>query len=230
VGDSITHGRIGINYAEMVQEQMVDEIEVVNAGVNSELVWNALQRVDEIIACNPDYVTILLGTNDANSVTSTSTTKDYIRRMKLPQTPTRDWYRDSLSQLVERLSRETDARIGIISIPPIGESPQNPEYLISKEYAAVSRQVAQDLNVAYLPLFERMDEYVSAHPITPSYCFDRSYLGMLKAIFSHYSFGRDWDSISEKCGFHFHIDYLHLNSNGASAVASLVTDFIKNAA
>ena len=71
MGDSITHGRIGVNYVDMIKEQLDDQqSEFINAGINSELAWNNLQRVDEVIQCNPDIVKVLIGTNDANATLS----------------------------------------------------------------------------------------------------------------------------------------------------------------
>lgn len=226
IGDSITHGRIGVNYADMVQEQFKDNVEVVNAGVNSELAWNALQRVDEIISCDPDFVTILIGTNDANAALRSENAKDYVKRMKLPQSPTLEWYRESLSLLIERLKKESRARIAVLSIPSIGEVPDRPGYVTSMKYADISKQAADEANVTYLPFFERLDEALSVNPRMQSYRFEGTYIDMVLAILSHYSFGRSWDTIAKRRGLRFHIDFLHLNSDGAKLAASLVSDFI----
>jgi lysophospholipase L1-like esterase len=227
IGDSITHGRIGVNYADIVQKELRGDVEIVNAGVNSELAWNVLQRIDEIIACNPDFVTILIGTNDANGATCSENAEFYVKHMKLPEEPTPEWYRDSLSQIVERLKKETRAKIAVLSIPSIGEVPERPEYLKSKEFASLSKKVADESNVAYLPLFEQMDVSLSVSPSTQSYRFERTYYGMVIAIIKHYSLGRSWDSIADKRGLRFHIDFLHLNTRGAEIAASLISGFIR---
>jgi lysophospholipase L1-like esterase len=41
-----------------------DGYEFVNAGINGNLAWNVLQRLDEVVACRPDAVTLLVGTTD----------------------------------------------------------------------------------------------------------------------------------------------------------------------
>ncbi len=75
VGDSITHGRVSHNYVDMTAGKLSDRgFIIVNAGVNSELAYNVLSRIDEIIRCKHDYVTILIGTNDANSSLSQENT------------------------------------------------------------------------------------------------------------------------------------------------------------
>ena len=66
IGDSITHGRVSDNYVEILSERLSDRgIDIVNAGINGEFAYNVLMRIDEVIMCDPDYITILIGTNDA---------------------------------------------------------------------------------------------------------------------------------------------------------------------
>lgn len=49
IGDSITHGRIGTNFVDILSRKF-NNYEFVNAGVNGHLAWNVNQRLDEIIA------------------------------------------------------------------------------------------------------------------------------------------------------------------------------------
>ncbi len=117
-GDSITHGQIGENYVSLLKRRLdQSQFSLVNAGVNSHLAWNLLQRVDEIIACEPDYVTIMIGTNDAYATTSIEEAEGFVKRMKLPQTPDDLWFRENLQEFVTRLQNETSANIALISIP-----------------------------------------------------------------------------------------------------------------
>ncbi|MBE0526708.1 MAG: SGNH/GDSL hydrolase family protein, partial [Candidatus Thorarchaeota archaeon] len=121
-GDSITHGQIGENYVAMLSERLyIHKFDLVNAGINSHMAWNLLQRIDEIIACEPDFITIMIGTNDANAVTSEAEAKEYVKRMGLPRMPDQEWYQESLHKIVTTLLERTHAKIGLISIPPIGE-------------------------------------------------------------------------------------------------------------
>jgi len=41
-----------------------DGIEFINAGVNGDLAYNVRQRIAAVIAQQPDYIIILVGTND----------------------------------------------------------------------------------------------------------------------------------------------------------------------
>jgi hypothetical protein len=64
---------------------------------------------------------LLIGTNDANAATSEKEARSYIKRMGLPQTPNLEWFADTLDRIVRRLQENTEARISLISIPPLGE-------------------------------------------------------------------------------------------------------------
>ena len=54
VGDSLTHGRVSHNYVDVLDGRFSDDYLFVNAGINSELAYNVLQRIDDIIALKPD--------------------------------------------------------------------------------------------------------------------------------------------------------------------------------
>ena len=68
VGDSLTHGKISPSFVDRVQSTIIDvpgSFRIVNAGQNgacSETVLTA--RVDEALLCDPDWVCLMIGTND----------------------------------------------------------------------------------------------------------------------------------------------------------------------
>jgi len=229
MGDSITHGRIGINYVEMIENQLCDEnLEFINAGINSELAWNNLQRVEEVIQCKPYIVTVLIGTNDANASMAEDSMKSYVKRMKLPRYPDIEWYRESLVALVKKLKNETDATVALLSIPTIGENSSHPAYERSTKYSNVVRDVAQDLDIVYLPLHERMVESLKGSSERAAYPFEKHFIGIIKGIIKHYLLRKSWDKIGSDSGFDLHVDYLHLNTEGAQMVADLVIEFIRS--
>jgi hypothetical protein len=68
LGDSITHGRCSDDWVQRVRGRVTGEDwEVVNAGINGDTAWNMLQRLADVIACQPDAVCILCGTNDISA-------------------------------------------------------------------------------------------------------------------------------------------------------------------
>jgi lysophospholipase L1-like esterase len=77
----------------------------INAGQNGNSSRDLLRRLSEIVSCEPDAVTVLIGTNDA--------------RTGFPETAER-FFQQSLSALMSGLRSQTIARIALLSIPPLG--------------------------------------------------------------------------------------------------------------
>ncbi len=235
-GDSITHGTVSVNYVDMLQERLGDEYVFVNAGINGELAWNLGQRVDAIVACNPDYVTILIGTNDANASMNEKSEKRYMKGMELPRKPDKEWYRDNLEKLVNTLKSKTNARIALLSLPPIGEEPGNDAYERATEYSRVVKNVAGAKGVTYMPLHEKMTVVIESKDVacnvpTVDTAATVSYNGttepaMYMALARHYLLGKSFDEISEINGFVYLADLLHLNSRGAGEIADMVQGFL----
>ena len=227
VGDSITHGRVSHNYVDMTAGKLSDRgFIVVNAGVNSELAYNVLSRIDEIIRCKPDYVTILIGTNDANSSLSQENTARAVKNMKLPRTPDRDWFAENLAGICRRLKAETTARIALLSIPPIGEALQSPPLAASIEYSAVIRDIARREGCAYLPLNEKMISYLEENHSPSPHSYSELQSLMYTGIFKRFIFGSSFDTIAEDNGFLLLTDFLHLNGRAAGMVAEMIIEFI----
>ncbi len=232
IGDSITHGRVSANYVDIVAGKLDSKRYVlVNAGINSELAYNVLQRLEEIIKCKPDFVTILIGTNDANGTMSEKNAARAVKEMKLPQKPTAEWYRQNLVALCKKLKAETEAKIALLSLPPIGEEINSEAYERTVKFSKIIREVSQAEGVTYLPLNERITEYLKAENHVPALTYKKGFLGvMYKGIFFHFLLGRSFDEISESNGFLIVTDFLHLNNRGAEMVAELIEGFVRGAA
>ena len=88
VGNSITHGRVSYNYVNILSDLLSDHgYHFTNAGINGNLAYNVVKRLDAIIKCDPDYVTVLIGTNDANASLSKKNSSRYMKDMALPEIP-----------------------------------------------------------------------------------------------------------------------------------------------
>ena len=88
------------------------EFFVINAGVNSECAWNLQQRLDDILACDPDIVTIMIGTNDWKGIYNEKWARESQQSQHLPQAPTKQFFEDSLRAILSALGgrRPNNAR------------------------------------------------------------------------------------------------------------------------
>jgi len=170
----------------------------------------------------------LIGTNDANAQINPNNLQRAVRRMKLPRMPSPQWYEENLRQIVGVLKRSTTARIALLSLPPIGEDLDHPGAIGARAFSKIVRTVAEQTDVAYLPLNERMTAYLEANPPRPQVRYSQSRQIMYASILQHYLLGRSFDRISTGYGFVLHTDFLHLNSTAAGMIADLIEGFIRD--
>lgn len=230
IGDSLTHATLNESYPERIAKKF-PQFDFVNAGINGYMTIDILGRLDNIIKCKPDLITILLGTNDANG-SMPGKSKNYERTKFFPKNIDNFWtkerFKEDYLRIIERLKAETSAEIALLSIPIIGEDPSSPQFQRSMEYSSVIKEIAEYHNLTYLPVNEKMIGYLEENPSNSHIPFAKSNIAMFKAVFSHYLLRKSWDEISEKNGFSLVTDYLHLNSKGVAILGDFVEEFILN--
>jgi len=227
IGDSITHGLYSANYVNLVAEHFGKEkYDFINAGINGDLTWNVNQRIKEIIQCQPQVITILIGTNDANGAFNEENQRSMMKLKHLPQLPTMEFFDTNLRELIRRLQSDTNAKIGILSIPPIGEDLKDPIYEQTKQYSQKIQQIAKEYNVQYIPLFETIDKFLVNHPIKQKVPFSRFQITIVKAELRIIWFKTALNKISESNGFYLHTDHFHMNLLGAQIIKEVLIPFL----
>lgn len=229
IGDSITRGTVSVNYVKLLQyrfQQKGIDIQIVNAGINSAMCFHILHRINSIIKRNPDFITILIGTNDINNAMTPYNIIRAIILFGLFKNPSLTWYENSYSQLIKILHQRTHARIALLSIPPVGEKTHG--YIFEKANLTTQliSKIASDTRCSYLPLFEQMIEFLRNNPSYTRFHYAHWQSLGFKAILNHFLLGKSWDEISIMNGFRLHTDYLHLNTAGALMVVDLIEKFV----
>ncbi len=225
VGNSITHGILSVNYIKMIAKELGENrFHYINAGINSHLTYNVLIRINEIVACNPDYITIMIGTNDAHREMKLYEDTRFTKGLNLPREPTKDWYEENLLKIISILQEKTNAKIAICSIPPIGENISHPIFKQSIEYSKLIKKIAEKKDLVYLSVNEKQIAYLKQNPSKPKY--EPEHKLFETAAAKHYFLGKGFDKMSEQYGFNLLVDHLHLNSKGAKIVADLIIEFI----
>lgn len=199
-GASITQGTLGGDWVGAVRDRH-PEHEVVNAGVNGNTSADLKARIKKnVLDCAPTAVVILVGTNDV--------------RANVPL----DQYRANLKAIVEDVK---NARIALLSLPPLGEDPGTEINRTLAGYNAVIKEVAEQTEVDYLPVHERMTAIKSDG--TP---YDFNFATALSAATQHYVFARSWDDVAKSGGRELLIDHVHLSDRGAAVIADLVSEWL----
>jgi len=226
-GASLTAGTVSFNYLDLlVSRPSLAGFQFINHGVNGDLAWNGLERLDRVIAERPDFVTILIGTNDVNATMSERNRLRYQAFNHLPTEPTLTWYECNLGTIVQRLKQETHARLALLSLAVIGEDLEHEANRKVALYNEAVRRVAQEEKTAYLPLHERMVAYLREHaaerPQLPPRLEYRDGLHNTGNALALHATGLSWDEVSRRNGLLLTTDCLHLNSVGAGMIADLI--------
>jgi lysophospholipase L1-like esterase len=224
-GDSITHGVMSADYLALLRSRLGGRgYQFVNAGINGNLAWNVLQRLDDVIACRPDAVTLLVGTNDVLGTLGPSWETTYRRQQHIPVTPTLAWYVENLRGIVDRLMAETGARLAILDLPPLGEDLASEVNDRVRAYNAALREVAAAAGVPVLPLHDRLVAQLPEGHTPPPFEGRRDLMG--SALVRRLVLRRSWNEVSEAHGLALLTDDVHLNERAAAVVAELVEGWL----
>ncbi|GAA2719124.1 SGNH/GDSL hydrolase family protein [Actinocorallia aurantiaca] len=208
-GASMTQGTLGANWVDALRDRPEHRgYAFVNAGINGDTSGDLRKRVDsDIVACGPDAVTILVGSNDV-----------------LDGVPVAD-YRADLGAIVDRVKEKTSARIALMSLPPLGEDLDSPRNRKLGDYNAAIKETAARAQVDYLPVHEQAVDFLrkSGGAETP---FGFDFAVALKAGAEHYLLGQSWDDVSRGNGLTLLVDHLHLNDRGGAIVTGLVARWL----
>jgi lysophospholipase L1-like esterase len=226
IGDSLTHANLSVNYINIIKKELGDAYDYINAGMNAELAYNVLLRIDSIIACNPDFITILIGTNDANRELKPVQDKRSVKRLKLPQKPNKKWFKGNLIGIIEKLKEKTNAKIALCSIPIISEEPTSRVFQQSIDYSRTIKEIATKEQVTYIPFNERLNDFLKENPSNPKHPYEKRLVETAAA--KHFLLRKSLDKISDENGFSLLVDHIHLNSTGASILANQIIDFISD--
>lgn len=224
-GDSITHGIGSFDYVSRLRSDTHSAgFEFVNAGWSGDLAWNLLDRLDEVIACRPDVVTVLIGTNDAASQIDDTWRDSYMKRQRLPRHPDLGWYRETLEKIVRRLQAETTATVALLDLPPLGEDLDSRFNRIVDDHNTAIRTVADTTGVPVLPLHARLLAALPAGHQPPR--FDGTKRLMVRAIVSRFIRRRSWNDIARRNGLALLTDNVHLDDRAGSVVTGLIEEFL----
>ena len=147
---------------------------------------------------------------------------------KLLQAVTLEWYISTVRQMVQTLQKDTRAKIALCSIPVLGEDLDAPPNLRGWFNQAV-KALADELGVAYLPVYETVEQFLRTHQQGPGQAFDESrFVGMGMRLFWHRGIrGRSWDDISVRNDLLLTTETVHFNSHGAGITVDLIEGWLR---
>lgn len=226
LGASIVRGRASVDWVEMLRARF-PERPFVNAGVNGNVVWEVSQRLDDVLDCHPIAVVILIGTNDVQSTLSDQAGQSCRRSKHLPRVPDLDWYAQCLADVVTRLTA-AGVRVGLCSLPPIGQDLEAQVNMRVVAFNAEIREVALATGAAYLPVHERLVDLLRSQGAIEGPAWTGSAIFGLASLTRHFLLGQSYDRIALSRDLLLSPDGVHLDTSGATIVADVVAGFVES--
>jgi len=223
LGDSLTRAQFSVDYLDLLaRRRPPGAVHLSRFGTNGDFAHNLLQRLDPVIANPPDVITVLIGTNDARASLPGHPVEQTMKRKKLPQRPSAAWFQQCLTAIVERLRAETDAAIGLLSLPVLGQQSDAAAAQASHAYSRIVAEVAAGHDVTYLPLHERQTEELRQADPRPIPYREVTPAAGFGVLIRHTVLRRSLDSISRRRGLTLTTDHIHQNSRGAGLIAEVI--------
>jgi len=213
------------NYVALLEARFgAQGYQFVNAGINGNLAWSVLRRLDQVIACRPDMVTLLVGANDVIGAVDQRWEATYRRQQRIPRSPTLDWYVECVEAILTRLQSDTRARIALLDLPMLGEDLGSDLNQRVNAHNTALAQLAAAYTVAYLPVHDRLAALLPADHRPPP--FRANATAMIGGWLKHVLLRRSWSEIGRRNGLAVLIDNVHLAEPGAQIIANLVSGFL----
>jgi lysophospholipase L1-like esterase len=214
-GDSLTDATFSSDYLSILRRRLKGQhYEFVNAGKLGDTTENLLKRIDkDVLARNPDFITILIGANDAR--------KDTELKQAL------EAYRRNIEEIILKIRNKTNVPIALISLAPLGENPNSEKNKIVEQYNAILKDIATKQNLGYLPLFERLIPILFDKIPVDTSAFKLSLAtALIKSAFQKYFLRKDWDAISASNGYSILTDGIHINDKAGNILADLIGQWL----
>lgn len=225
LGDSITHGRVSYDYVESIRKHpKLNDALVVNEGINSRLTVQIIEQLDSVVSLQPDFVFILIGTNDLKATLSKEEYDRYASLWNLKDPASEESFVQNLTKIVTRIKKETKAKLILFSPPILGEDPNSLPFLRSKRFAELTKEVSKKENVLYKPLHETLTSGLSSinfHKKTP---YIQNTWSMYWTILKYYSTTYSWNDLGDANGYYYLTDAIHLNERGGQIIEKMILE------
>lgn len=224
-GDSLSQGNMSANWVNLLETKRPD-LQVFNAGMNADLTDTLLTRIDDIIACKPQIISLLIGSNDVMATLSPARMARYYELGKITEDAYFEGFESNYRKIIEILLSETEAKILVVSLPPITEDFNFIGNQKADQYSETIKQIAAEYCLTYVPFREKLKENMPT-----SYGqiedFENSVTLLRKAAVKKNFLGQTWNEISQSRKAKYMTDNIHLNDDAAEILAEMVEESLK---
>ena len=233
LGSSTTAAKGTYNWInELAKRPQNSRFRFVNFGVGGDLSVNLTKRLEPVLSLAPQRVIVLIGANDILASVFPNFRRFTRAWKRTSQDPSPAHFKTNLELIVRRLQEATRATIALSSLAPVGEALRSNDAVQSRlnelvvAYNGVIADVSGSSGSYYMPFYERFCDQLARVPTAKPFnrfsfaAFYRDYL------FREMILRRSFDQISQSNGWEFHVDGIHLNTNGGRILAEVVQQFL----
>lgn len=229
LGASITQGKVSCNYVNILKKKTgTKSYRFINLGIAGFESFNVLKQLNKVISKKPDFVVILVGTNDVTSSLDEKLARISRKLKKIPHAPALDFYCANIQAIITRLKKETQSKIAISSLPVLGEDLESIENVRICEYNAELKRISENEKIAYLPVNELQKDYLEKEVDGKGRKYENGSKMPFRALVQHFILGKSFDEISKRNGFLLLTDGIHQNSCSAAMIANEIEKFLNS--
>ena len=219
----------GSSYVKILKKRLgTKEFIFINHGVAGYESYNVMKKLEKTVQLSPDFVVLLVGTNDVLSSLDPKLAELTRKLKKIPHEPSILHYRNNVTNIIQRLKTDADTKIAIASLPVVGENLDSLENRTIAEYNTELKSIADTENVYYLPIFERQKKFLTQKIDGKGKGYINSQKLAYSSMLMHYLLFMSFDKISIKNGYLLLTDGIHQNSLGAKYIADEIEVFIRS--
>ena len=226
IGDSLTHGNVQPSWVNSMRKKMGEDFEFINAGINGETTNDVLNRINEILACDPNIATLLIGNN--NLMGSFERNERNYKKSKQVEWSI-NGFENEYRMIVKKLI-ENNITLAVSSLMSYGEEIGSDEFERTREYSKIIKKIADEFSLYYIPLFEEIEKYLiekGGNTNLPKIEND-SLIMLQNFMIKKILLKQSWDKISTDSRFKVTLDHIHFNNYSANLMESMVSEFIKS--
>lgn len=226
IGDSLTHGNVQPSWVNSMRKKMGEDFEFINAGINGETTSDVLNRINEILGCDPNTATLLIGNN--NLMGSFERNERNYKKSKQVEWSI-NGFENEYRMIVKKLI-ENNIKLAVSSLMSYGEEIGSDEFERTREYSKIIKKIADEFSLYYIPLFEEIEKYlIEKGGSTNLPKIENDSLIMLQNfMIKKILLKQSWDKISTDSRFKVTLDHIHFNNYSANLMESMVSEFIKS--
>eukprot|EP00527_Entomoneis_sp_CCMP2396_P002606 CAMPEP_0198140110 /NCGR_PEP_ID=MMETSP1443-20131203/3323_1 /TAXON_ID=186043 /ORGANISM="Entomoneis sp., Strain CCMP2396" /LENGTH=346 /DNA_ID=CAMNT_0043802439 /DNA_START=94 /DNA_END=1134 /DNA_ORIENTATION=+ len=248
LGDSLTHGNCSGSFTPEIPRKLAEKLGmappnlsaifteplwVVNAGQNGLTSYTVLEeRVEAAMQCHPDYMLIMIGTNDVLAMYKSSWAKSIQSTWSLPRKPSIENFGYNLQAILTDIQEmSVNTTIGVCTLPPVGENLQSEANQWVKKVNVIIEKTVNSCNAkcTIVPIFEQFETILEKKPnkakaLSADYFFPVSVI--MCALYHLLPGMVTWNSMSKLFGHLLLSDGVHLNERGRDTVVEVIVDWL----